>query len=213
MATSPAPASPRAERTRAALLTAGRELLAERPIDAIAIDELVARAGVAKGSFFNHFADKHAFGRAVAAAVRLELERGIGETNRNVTDPLERLAGGMLSGLAFALERPREAAIMLRNSELSTARDHWLNVGIVADMALAVESGVVRPEAATSGVRFWLGLCQVTMLNALERQPDRANAATRLGEMILLGLTGLGAEEDRARAVGRKMAQRLEADG
>ena len=48
---------PRAARTRAALLAAGFDLLVERPIDAIPIDDVVARAGVAKGSFFNHFAD------------------------------------------------------------------------------------------------------------------------------------------------------------
>ncbi|MEY4952880.1 MAG: hypothetical protein RL299_1304, partial [Pseudomonadota bacterium] len=43
---------PRAARTRQALIEAGFELLAERPIDAVAIDEVVTRAGVAKGSFF-----------------------------------------------------------------------------------------------------------------------------------------------------------------
>ena len=43
--------------TRAALVAAGFDLLVERPIDAIPIDEVVKRAGVAKGSFFNHFRD------------------------------------------------------------------------------------------------------------------------------------------------------------
>ena len=47
--------SPRAARTRAALIAAGFDLLVERSIDAIPIDDLVAKAGVAKGSFFNHF--------------------------------------------------------------------------------------------------------------------------------------------------------------
>ena len=49
---------PRRLRTRAALLASGAELLGQRPIDAIAINEIVEHAGVAKGSFFNHFADK-----------------------------------------------------------------------------------------------------------------------------------------------------------
>lgn len=209
MASSPTLSSPRAERTRAALLAAGRELLAERPIDAIAIDEVVARAGVAKGSFFNHFADKHAFGRAVAAAVREELEERVGATNMDVTDPLERLAGGMCAGLAFALEHPREAVIMLRNLEIATSRDHWLNRGIVADLRLALDAGLVRPEAETSGVRYWLGLCQMTMLNALERRLGAAEAAERLAEMLLLGLTGLGASEARARAVAAAVSARL----
>ena len=45
--------SPRAERTRAALIAAGFDLLVERPIDGIPIDEIVAKAGVGKGSFFS----------------------------------------------------------------------------------------------------------------------------------------------------------------
>ena len=66
--------SPRAARTRAALLDAGLDLLADRPIDAIAIDELVAAAGVAKGSFFNHFGDKYGFANAIAEAIRTLLD-------------------------------------------------------------------------------------------------------------------------------------------
>ena len=51
--------------TRMALLAAGQKLLAERPIDALAIDEIVQTAGVAKGSFYNHFEDKDAFAFAI----------------------------------------------------------------------------------------------------------------------------------------------------
>lgn len=201
--------NPRAVRTRAALLAAGLELLAERPIDAIPIDEVVDRAGVAKGSFFNHFADKQAFGHAVAAAVRAEVEEKVARTNAAEGDPLMRLAGGMLAGLAFALEQPRDTVVMLRNLEMSTARDHWLNRGISADIAAAVATGAVRPEAATSGVRYWLGLCQVAMLNAIERRLTTQEAAERLDEMLLLALTGLGATETRARAIASHMAERL----
>ena len=65
----------RTRRTHAALIAAGLDLLVERPIEGIAIDQLVARAGVAKGSFFNHFADKAAFGQAVGAEIPAVLAR------------------------------------------------------------------------------------------------------------------------------------------
>ena len=105
MTTPAAQPNPRAARTRAALLAAGFELLAERPIDAIAIDEVVARAGVAKGSFFNHFTDKPGFANAIGAAVRMELEARVDAANDGVSDPVARLAGGrvglrILSNLA-----------------------------------------------------------------------------------------------------------------
>jgi AcrR family transcriptional regulator len=201
--------NPRAQRTRQALIEAGFELLAERPIDAIAIDEVVARAGVAKGSFFNHFTDKPGFGNAIAEQVRRELESRVDAANLGVTDPVMRIAGGMKVGVQFALTERKHAIVMLRGLDVSTAIDHELNRGIRADIEALSASGLTRPEARTSGVRFWLGLCQVAMLNVIERRHDRAEAALRLREMLVLGLTGLGVEEGRARGCAEATAASL----
>jgi len=201
--------NPRAQRTRQALIEAGFELLAERPIDAIAIDEVVARAGVAKGSFFNHFTDKPGFGNAIAEAVRRELESRVDAANAGVTDPALRIAGGMREGVRFALAERKHAIVMLRGLDVSTAIDHELNRGLRADIEALVSAGLVRSEAATSGVRFWLGLCQVAMLNVIERRHSRAEAASRLREMLVLGLTGLGVAEDRARTCAEVTAASL----
>lgn len=206
MASAALPTNPRALRTRAALLAAGFELLAERPIDAIAIDDIVARAGVAKGSFFNHFTDKQGFAGAIGAEVRAELEERVGRANSGVTDPVLRLAGGMRVAVDFALTERQRAIVMLRGLELSTGLDHDLNKGIRADIEMLIAAGLARPEAARSGVRYWLGLCQIAQLNVIERRPARADAAERLREMLVLGLTGLGVEEPRAQAAARQIA-------
>lgn len=210
MASAASHANPRAVRTRAALLTAGFELLANRPIDAIAIDDIVARAGVAKGSFFNHFTDKLGFANAIGAAVRAELEDRVGAANAGVADPVLRLAGGMRVAVDFALTERSRAIVMLRGLELSTGIDHDLNQGIRADIEALIDAGLARPEAARSGVRYWLGLCQIAQLNVIERRPRRADAAQRLEEMLVLGLCGLGIAEQRVRSVAVAMAARLE---
>jgi AcrR family transcriptional regulator len=202
--------SPRALRTRQALLEAGLELLADRPIDAIAIDDLVARAGVAKGSFFNHFEDKHAFGRAVAARVRAAMDERVARINAGVTDPVTRLAGGMLAAVAMTLEQPKAVGVMLRSLEAETVHDLQLNRPLAADVAAVVASGAARPEAAGSGVRYWLGLCQVLMSSVLEGEDDPASAATALREMLVLGLTGLGVADARADEIAAELTARLE---
>ncbi|HQV04580.1 MULTISPECIES: TetR/AcrR family transcriptional regulator [unclassified Novosphingobium] len=211
MASAATVSNPRAARTRAALLSAGFELLAQRPIDAIAIDDIVTRAGVAKGSFFNHFSDKHGFANAIGAAVRDEVEQRVGAANAGVTDPAERLAGGMRVAVDYALTERERAIVMLRGLELSTGLDHDLNRGIRADIEALVAAGLARPEAARSGMRFWLGLCNVAMLNVIERQPPRDDAAERLREMLVLGLCGLGVDPLRAQQVADASAARLRA--
>ncbi|QJQ32613.1 TetR/AcrR family transcriptional regulator [Sphingomonas lacunae] len=203
------PKNPRSQRTYRALVVAGLELLAERPIDALAVDEIVSRARVAKGSFFNHFHDKAAFGRAIGGEIRTELEERIGRANATVSDPVARLAGGMRTGLIFALEEPRKTKIMLLNMSQSTLRDQPLNQGVAADMSAAFATGRLRKEARESGIRYWLGLCQVLMINAIERRVDATEAAKRLEDMIILALTGLGLSGDDAASYAASQSQLL----
>lgn len=184
--------SPRAARTRAALIAAGFELLAERPIDAIPIDDVVAKAGVAKGSFFNHFADKPEFAAAIATEVRLELEGLIARANASVADPVARIAGGMRVGAQFAINHPKRTTVLLRSHATSTARAHPLNKGLVDDFEAACRLGLLSPQAEQSGVLFWLGLCHILMINLVERQLSRSDADQRIEDMIVLGLRGLG---------------------
>ena len=191
----------RTERTRAALIAAGLDLLAARPIDAIAIDEVVAAAGVAKGSFFNHFADKHAFAAAVAAEVRAEVEAEVARANAGRADPVARIAGGMAVAAAYALREPRRARVLPRDQSVAAAADHPLNRGLRADIDAARAAGLLRAEAEASGLAYWLGLCQLVMILLAETRPPAAEAAQRLGEILRMGLAGLGITEARAAAV------------
>lgn len=201
---SPANPSPRAARTRAALIAAGFELLVERPIDAIPIDDVVAKAGVAKGSFFNHFADKQDFANAIATEVRLEVEALITKANEGVANPVERIAGGMRVAAEFAMAQPKRSAVLLRSQGSSTARAHPLNRGVVGDFEAACAQGLLRLEAQESGVLYWLGLCQAIMTNIVERRPSREDANRRLAEMLVLGLTGLGIDATEAVRLARR---------
>ena len=53
--------------TRQTLLDATQSLLAKRSFDALSVDEIVARADVARGTFYNYFADKDALERELAS--------------------------------------------------------------------------------------------------------------------------------------------------
>lgn len=47
--------------TRARLIVAGIELFEQRGLAAVSVDDIVKRAGVAKGSFYTHFSDRAEF--------------------------------------------------------------------------------------------------------------------------------------------------------
>lgn len=209
--------SPRAARTRSALLSAGLDLLAERPVDAIAIDELVAAAGVAKGSFFNHFGDKYAFADAVSAEIRVAIERRVAAANQGIEDPLERLTGGMIVAAAFALSEPRRTVVVTRTGSGMLLTDHPLNRGVLHDIQDCVKATLVRPEAARAGVLFWLGCCQALMGAIVAQKAPVEEAADLLTDMLVIGLGGLGADPARAaalvepKALRRKLRTAIEA--
>lgn len=198
---SPSTRSPRAERTRSALIAAGFDLLVERPIDGIPIDELVAKAGVGKGSFFNHFKDKRDFESAVANAIRRDIETLIAQTNASLEDPMLRLIGGMRVSARFAMNHPKSTAILLRNTVRGTGSDHPLNKGLKEDIEAAHAQGLIRPEAHRTGVLYWLGLCQILMANLIEGAVSAPQGEARIRDMLELGLAGLGVTPARIAAL------------
>ncbi|MCB9971166.1 MAG: TetR/AcrR family transcriptional regulator [Hyphomonas sp.] len=191
--------SPRSTRTRHSLVEAGLQLFAERPVDAVPIDDIVAAAGVAKGSFFNHFEDKKTFADAIGAEIRLDLESRIAQANKDIGDPLERLVGGMRVAADYALTEKERAIVMARGFRLTTGRDHPLNTGLRKDIDAACAQGLLRKEAETSGLLFWLGACHSVMANIIEQKLSRPKAASRMRDMAFMSLIGLGVDEPRAR--------------
>ena len=62
--------------TRARLVAAAEELIAEAGYEALRVEETVLRAGVAKGTFFAHFRDKDALlEQLIGARIDAELDR------------------------------------------------------------------------------------------------------------------------------------------
>lgn len=184
--------STRAARTRSALLSAGLELLVDRSVDGIPIDELVATAGVGKGSFFNHFDDKQAFADAVGAKVRTELEAWVCDINHGVTDPLRRLTGGMIAACCYAQAQPRRTMVMARTSRVMMLEDHPLNRQLLCDLKGVVASGMAFPPSLPSAVTFWLACCHGVMARIVECRADTEQTVQLVREMLLLALRGLG---------------------
>ena len=192
------PMSTRSLRTRHSLVEAGLQLFSERPVDAVPIDDIVATAGVSKGSFFNHFEDKQKFADSISADIRMDLEARITNVNEGVSDPLTRIIGGMRVAADFALREKQRTIIMTRGSSLPTGRDHPLNAGLRSDMEAASEAGLLREEARSAGILFWLGACHWVMANIVDKSLSRAEAAIRLRNMMVMSLIGLGVDEVQA---------------
>ena len=81
----------RREATRAALLTAARELFAERGFVDTGREDIAERAGVTRGALYHHFESKAAVGVAVLEALNRELSDRVIAAALTTEDPREQL--------------------------------------------------------------------------------------------------------------------------
>lgn len=98
---------------RRALLDAVEELLSAHDIASLSVDEIVARAGVAKGTFYNHFADKADIANCIAQDIRREMRDRIAAVKVVSQDPAMHLAIAMTMFLELATKRPNRALILV----------------------------------------------------------------------------------------------------
>lgn len=79
--------------TRARLIAAAKEIISENGYEAMRVEEVVLRAGTAKGTFFTHFKDKDALMERIVGPMidgyLDELEAG--STPQSITDMVEKL--------------------------------------------------------------------------------------------------------------------------
>lgn len=187
---------------RAALISAGEQLLALHPIDAITINSIVETASVAKGSFYNHFPDKEALAVAVSTAIREEVEQVVTQGNLNVTDPAYKIVRGCCQHIRLAVQDPRRATIMLRKYEWATSADFALNMSMEKDLAEGIESSRFEPRCKDAGSIQILGSTTFTMLRILEHALSEDQAIALTVKVLALVLCGFGlAEEEATRIV------------
>jgi len=184
-------------KVRNSLLRACGDLLAEQSIDAITINEIVELAGVGKGSFYNHFADKMVLAATVSNAILAEVEATVQKCNENVTDPAYRVVRGMCTHMQMAISDPRRAAIMLRGHDWATSDIHPLHRNVQDDIAKGVASGRFAARCEEFGILQIVGTGYFSMIRIIEQRltPEQAiDLATKAFSLILYGF-GLPEEE------------------
>jgi AcrR family transcriptional regulator len=194
----------RRARTRAALLEAGRSLLAHREVEGVSIDEIVAAADVAKGSFYNHFADKDVFAREIGAAVRRQAEAAIARENAGIEDPALRLAQALCVFVRFAIEHRESAQVLWRLNSGATMADAPINRGLRDEVILAAKSAALADFDVETGVLLVMGTIIIALRHVLEQRvvtpPPVIAARMSAGMLRALGFTARRAQKLAAKA-------------
>jgi AcrR family transcriptional regulator len=189
------------------LIDACEGLMAQMPIEAIRVNHIVEAAGVAKGSFYNHFSDKDTLATAVAASIREEVEELVATKNRDLSDPLSNIARGICCHALIARNNPARALILLRHHELATSGSYRLNKTIQEDVDKGISIGKISPICKDVGIIHVMGVAFFLMARTLETSPPPAKFNKLITESLEVLFRGLGASKNEANNIALDAVQ------
>jgi AcrR family transcriptional regulator len=112
------------EATRQLLVSVARELFAERGYGATSIEEIIQRAGVARGALYHHFPGKEALFRAVYDAVQADIAARVVAAALSGGEPWAGVRAGLGAFLDACLE-PEFRRIVVLDSVPVLAEAMW----------------------------------------------------------------------------------------
>jgi AcrR family transcriptional regulator len=185
----------RSERTIAAILGAGRALMTEAGYAGVTVDDVTARAGVAKGAFYHHFSSKKALLDAVVDQLQGEIADELRADRR--PDPLssDDLAAALEGYLRRAAHPARRRLVLVEGPEV-LGWERWREIddahfaGMTRAGLAAILPAGTDPERVSATTRLVLGAVMEAAL-ATGRAPDPDRAASRYGEVLRDLLSGL----------------------
>ena len=131
-----------ADATRELLVSIARERFTEQGFAATSIEDIVRRAGVAKGALYHHFSGKDALFRAVYDAVLAEAVSAVMTAALAETDPWRAVRAGLSAFLDACLEPSFRRIVIL---ESVSVLQHEFTEGGIGDQELPMLRTVLTP--------------------------------------------------------------------
>lgn len=184
-------------------------MLAEKPIEAVSIDEIVEAAGVAKGSFYYYFADKVEFAHAIADDIDAEISKNTVDANNGIDDPASRIARAVCLYLHFAHKDPIRARIMVRWQTDPSVDPTQLNKALVDQISLGLVNGRFRLATAEAGALSVLGIAGAGIRRLSADACSIENATAISQQLCAFMLRGLGLRDSESNQLAARAAHEI----
>lgn len=181
----------RKRETRDKLLAAAFRLIAERGVDAVAINDITEAADVGFGSFYNYFPSKEAIHEAVFSAVFDEFGETLERLTKDSDDPAEIIAVRVRHTIVRAKREPLWGRFLLREGFTAQAILRGLSARLWRD----IQTGVAQKRFDVADPLMAHLAAAGTVMSTVA-----AEAAWAEGSAAPLGRRGLGAKNLAERA-------------
>ncbi len=137
---------PKRDRTRLALIDSTLDVIAQKGMDLAKISDITDHAGLANGTFYNHFADKDEIIKEAAQRVAVEMARQIDTDMKSVDNAVPRMVIATTRAIRFAASEATWGAVLIGALQhLPPVRADILQF-LKADLQRGIEQGVFDIE-------------------------------------------------------------------
>lgn len=188
------PRPPKRERTRAKLIAAGFQVLAERG-DALTASDVVAEADVANGTFYNHFLDRDDF---IATLARESLKAITTDSAEDTegADPAWRFAVASTRVLEATVREPLWGRAVLRLTECPTPPHAAVQQHLRADLAEGHQTGRFTHGDDPVTIDLVTGTLMATLRRLVSADGPQDNDA--VPDVVTRLLEAIGLDHDEA---------------
>ena len=174
----------RRARTQSRILAAALRVFADQGLDRPVIDDFIRAAGVARGTFYNHFKNTSELFEATAKWLEEDMIVSIELEIRRTKDPVERLASGVRLWLLRAASDAAWCSFVVRNRRRSPLVEKQLTGDLRSGRRMRVFSfpSVEVARDMTVG----------TILEAMRRMTHERVPRTYVDDVTRTILRGLG---------------------
>lgn len=179
------------------ILTTGQRIMAVKGFSGVGLNEILATAGVPKGSFYHYFGSKDAFGEALLESYfedyLAELDETLRQPNRTMADRLmnywqnwqDNQSFFDCQGKCLAVKLGAEVADLSETMRLALKRG---TTGIIERLARAIEAGAAEGSLSVKGTpqdnagslyHLWLGASVMVKISRTTQPFETAMKTTR----------------------------------
>lgn len=162
------------ERTRASLIEAAYRVFARKEADAVTIDDIIAEAAVARGTFYNYFQTREDVLKAVAASLSDEMNRKIWAQYAAIDDPAERMAIAIRQFLHQSIRDTTWGWVIVRIGLVAAPLSETIERGVMTDLEAGIRLKRFQVDSERAAIDLILGTGLMAIRSIVEgnAEPD-----------------------------------------
>jgi len=157
---------PKKDRTRAAIIDSAINIIAKKGFQKSSIQEMAKNAGIANGTFYNHYKDRKSIFEDVANLIAIELVKVIEEDEIKTKKPAQKLITATNQFINRSVQVPEWGTIFLEAADFSVRLEKDISKYLIKD----IKSGIRNKSFLVKYDDFLVEQIMIIILHSISHQ-------------------------------------------